>query len=135
MVSLAHPAPRVLKAFMSNFMSLGIDRLPLLGGASRNVYDNDNDLFTIRVHEDQDRLSHFVQNHLGLLFQACPHVHIVLWTFLLILTGSIKEPRSERLHILYLNSILEHPCHIYMRSNHQYCPSSSLADWGNRGLV
>ena len=45
------------------------DRTPQLCGASADIYADQYDLIALRVPADQDMLSNFVQNNLGVFFQ------------------------------------------------------------------
>ena len=70
LASLPPPSKRVLCAFRIEFFneSLGSKSFPTLGGHSAGLYDNLDDLVTLRAPEDQDQLTSFVQEHLGILF-------------------------------------------------------------------
>jgi hypothetical protein len=46
------------------------EETPQLWGASRGIYDDIHDLVALRVPADQDRLSTFIQNNFGVLFQT-----------------------------------------------------------------
>ncbi|KAL7929792.1 hypothetical protein V8C35DRAFT_314331 [Trichoderma chlorosporum] len=73
--TLAHiPAPdrKTLKAFRFNFFhgrpGQG-NSFPMLGGQSSNLYDDPDDLVALQVAEDPDRLTMFVKDNFGFLFQ------------------------------------------------------------------
>jgi hypothetical protein len=44
------------------------ERIPQLWGGSRDMYTDRHDLVALRVPEDQDMLSDFIQNNLGVFF-------------------------------------------------------------------
>ncbi|KAF2822691.1 hypothetical protein CC86DRAFT_300463 [Ophiobolus disseminans] len=70
LASLPPPSKRVLRAFRTEFLneSLGSGSFPTLGGHSTGLYDDIDDLVALRMPESQDRLTTFVQEHLGVLF-------------------------------------------------------------------
>lgn len=45
------------------------ERIPHLWGASRDTFKDKHDLIALRVPADQDMLSNFIQNNMGVLFQ------------------------------------------------------------------
>ena len=71
LASLPRPSKGTLRAFQSVFYNEGQvkgDPFPTLGGHSSGLYDDIDDLVTLRVQEDQDRLTTFTQEHLAFLF-------------------------------------------------------------------
>ncbi|KAF2107287.1 hypothetical protein BDV96DRAFT_506453 [Lophiotrema nucula] len=75
LASIPPPSKRVLNAFRLDFFNGPRDSktsFPTLGGHSADLYDNIDDLVALRVQEDQDRLTTFVQDRLGCLFPARP---------------------------------------------------------------
>lgn len=48
----------------------GGDKIPQLWGPSEQTYNDTHDLVALRMPADQDRLSEFIQNHFGVLFQT-----------------------------------------------------------------
>jgi hypothetical protein len=48
----------------------GQDATPQLWGSSATIYDDPHDLVALRVPADADRLSNFIQNNFGVLFQT-----------------------------------------------------------------
>lgn len=71
LASIPPPRKTVLEAFRLVFHNgqLGADEsFPTLGGHDRALYDNREDLVTLKVQENQDRLTTFVQDRLGGLF-------------------------------------------------------------------
>ena len=74
--TLAHISPpdrKTLKAFRFNFFHGRPGQegtFPILGGQSSNLYDDPDDLVALQVTEDSDRLTMFVKNNFGFLFQV-----------------------------------------------------------------
>lgn len=67
------PDRKTLKAFRFHFFhGRPGDRLsfPMLGGHSSTVYDDSNDLVALHATEDPDRLTVFVRDNFGFLFQV-----------------------------------------------------------------
>ncbi|KAF4621892.1 hypothetical protein G7Y89_g14453 [Cudoniella acicularis] len=70
------PSPSTVKALRNWFFNNTSGRkteneeTPQLWGASVGTYDDIHDLVALRVPADQDRLSTFIQNNLGVLFQT-----------------------------------------------------------------
>ena len=48
----------------------GKDEIPQLWGASETIFNDPHDLVALRVPANQDRLSEFIQNNFGVLFQT-----------------------------------------------------------------
>lgn len=70
---LQRPDDKILKAFKLNFFHgrLGEkDSFPMLGGQSSKLYDDTEDLVALQVTEDPDKLTTFVRDRLGFMFQA-----------------------------------------------------------------
>lgn len=44
--------------------------LCIIGGHSKNLYDNVHEMVALKIPEQQDRLSQFVEDHLGYLFKV-----------------------------------------------------------------
>lgn len=73
LATLPPPTKRTLEAFRWHFFNgdpTGPDSFPTLGGHSCDLFDDADDLMALRMAEDQDRLTAFVQNHLAFLFQT-----------------------------------------------------------------
>ena len=71
MASLPRPTHKTLKAFHQIFFSKSsgdASERPLLLGSSRNLYDDEEDLVALNVPEHPDRLTTFVQDHMGYMF-------------------------------------------------------------------
>ncbi|KAI0398012.1 hypothetical protein F5Y17DRAFT_454591 [Xylariaceae sp. FL0594] len=69
---ISPPDRKTLKAFRFNFFHgrPGQDgTFPTLGGSSSGLYDDPDDLVALRVAEDPDRLTMFVQDNFGFLFK------------------------------------------------------------------
>jgi hypothetical protein len=69
--SLPRPTHKTLKAFRQIFFSKTSEdagECSLLLGSSRNLYDDDEDLVALNVPEHPDRLTTFVQDHMGYMF-------------------------------------------------------------------
>lgn len=43
---------------------------PTLGGNSKSLYDDANDLVAVKIPAEQDRLSMFIQDHFAFLFRV-----------------------------------------------------------------
>lgn len=70
---LPEPNNKTLKAFRRRFFNGGSKddhAFPILGGHSSHLLDDADDLVALKVEEEQDRLTVFVQNHLAFLFQV-----------------------------------------------------------------
>jgi hypothetical protein len=68
MAALPVPSKSVLRAFQGTFYNTAGDNhelLPTLGGSSRNIFDDHNQLVALRVQESPDRLSRFAQENLA----------------------------------------------------------------------
>ncbi|OAL49312.1 hypothetical protein IQ07DRAFT_622405 [Pyrenochaeta sp. DS3sAY3a] len=68
---IAHPPPSksVYRAFKNEvFVKSENGLIPVLGGNSAGLYDDVDELMALRVQENPDRLSTFVQENLGFLF-------------------------------------------------------------------
>ncbi|KAI1180964.1 hypothetical protein F4777DRAFT_180782 [Nemania sp. FL0916] len=66
------PDRKTLKAFRFNFFHGRPGQegtFPILGGQSSNLYDDPDDLVALQVAEDSDRLTMFVKDNFGFLFQ------------------------------------------------------------------
>ncbi|KAH6651846.1 hypothetical protein BKA67DRAFT_693088 [Truncatella angustata] len=66
------PDKRTFKAFREElfyFDTASNSSLCVIGGHSKNLYNETNELAALRVQEQQDRLSQFVEDHLGYFFQ------------------------------------------------------------------
>lgn len=71
LASLPPPSKKVLQAFRTEYYHEIPDKtksFPTLGGRSAGLYDDADDLVALRVPENQDRLTAFVQDNLGFLF-------------------------------------------------------------------
>jgi hypothetical protein len=71
MASLPRPTRKTLKAFNQVFFSKTSEdsrERPLLLGSSKNLYDDEEDLVALNVPEHPDRLTTFVQDHMGYMF-------------------------------------------------------------------
>lgn len=70
---LESPDPKITKAFRLNFFhGRPEDKLsfPMLGGHSSSLYDDPDDLIALQVVEDSDKLTIFVRDHFGFMFQV-----------------------------------------------------------------
>ncbi|TGJ81571.1 hypothetical protein E0Z10_g7193 [Xylaria hypoxylon] len=73
--TLTHISPpdrKTLKAFRFNLFHGRPGQegtFPILGGQSSNLYDDPDDLVALQVAEDSDRLTMFVKDNFGFLFQ------------------------------------------------------------------
>ncbi len=73
---LQPPDRKTLKAFRFNFFHgrPGDNQsFPMLGGHGSTVYDDSNDLLALHTTEDLDRLTVFVRDNFGFLFQVCSY--------------------------------------------------------------
>ena len=70
MALLPGPTKKTLEAFQTVFYNNNPpDRsFPVLGGHSAHIYDELGTLAALKKPEERDRLTIFVQNHLGFLF-------------------------------------------------------------------
>jgi hypothetical protein len=71
MATMPAPSKGVLRAFQENFYNTPGGKgkpLPALGGDSSNIYDNRDDLVTLRVQNSSDRVSNFAKEKLAFLF-------------------------------------------------------------------
>lgn len=76
LASIPPPPKRVLRAFRNEFFNGPPDdakRVPTLGGHSRGIYDDIDDLVALSVQEHHDRLTSFAQDHLGFFFPVSCH--------------------------------------------------------------
>ncbi|KAI9660683.1 MAG: hypothetical protein M1821_010035 [Bathelium mastoideum] len=79
LASISRPHERTLKAFRIKFFNgkPGSDKSwATLGGSSRTLYDDQDDLVALQVPEHQDRTFLFVQDHLGFLFGEGKETHV-----------------------------------------------------------
>lgn len=70
---LQRPDPKITKAFRLNFFhGRPEDKLsfPMLGGHSSTLYDDPEDLIALQVVEESDKLTTFVRDHFGFMFQV-----------------------------------------------------------------
>jgi hypothetical protein len=73
MACLPRPSHKTLKAFHHKFFNRRDDdprEYPMLGGSSDDLYDDRNDLVSLKVPQDPDRLTSFVQDHFGYVFEV-----------------------------------------------------------------
>jgi len=71
------PDRKTLKAFRFTFFHGrpgDPQSFPVLGGHSSSVYDDEDDLLALHGTEDPDRLTLFVRDNFGFLFQVCHHI-------------------------------------------------------------
>ena len=71
LATLPRPSKKVLKAFRTEFNNEGNgtdSAFPTLGGNSRELYNDIDDLVALRVQDDQDRMTTFAQEYLAFLF-------------------------------------------------------------------
>ncbi|CAG5150508.1 uncharacterized protein ALTATR162_LOCUS2684 [Alternaria atra] len=71
LATLPRPSKGVLRAFQTEFYNQTEGKgepFPTLGGYSAGLYDDIDDLVALRVHDDQDRLTTFAQEHLAFFF-------------------------------------------------------------------
>jgi len=78
MALLPGPTKKTLEAFQTVFYNNSTtDRsFPVLGGHSAHIYDELRTLAALKKPEERDRLTIFVQNHLGFLF-VCYRFRII----------------------------------------------------------
>ena len=72
--SLPKPTARTVEAFRYEFHQgdvTSVDRYALLGGHSASIFNDKDDLIALRSVPHEDRLTVFVQDHLGILFKVC----------------------------------------------------------------
>ncbi|KAJ2994267.1 hypothetical protein NUW58_g1596 [Xylaria curta] len=73
--ALPHPDKRTFKAFRGELFKWDRDfdrSLCIIGGRSKLLYDNSEELVTLRASEQQDKLSLFVEDYLGYFFREDP---------------------------------------------------------------
>ncbi|KAE9975682.1 hypothetical protein BLS_002490 [Venturia inaequalis] len=73
MASLSSPTGKILSPFLRKFnnkKSEATEGFEMLGGTSRDLYKDRDDLVTLRIPECSDRLTSFVQDHMGFLFET-----------------------------------------------------------------
>lgn len=71
--NMQRPDRKTTKAFRFNFFNGrpgSKDSFPLLDGQSSSLYDDANDLIALQVAENPDRLTTFVRDNFGFLFQV-----------------------------------------------------------------
>ena len=72
LASLPPPTKRTFLAFRSHFFNGEVTAgYPTLGAHSATLYDDLEDLVTLRAQEDRDRLTAFAQDHLAWIFRVC----------------------------------------------------------------
>ncbi|KAI9695829.1 MAG: hypothetical protein M1820_008384 [Bogoriella megaspora] len=79
LASIPRPHKRTLDAFRTNFFNGkpgSDDSWPTLGGSSRYLYDNIDDLVALKIPEHQDRVFLLVQDYLGFLFGEGKEAHV-----------------------------------------------------------
>lgn len=67
------PDEKTLKAFRYTFFNGRPGdsmSFPTLGGNSKSLYDDANDLVAVKVPAEQDRFSMFIQDHFAFLFRV-----------------------------------------------------------------
>lgn len=72
-VSLERPSRRTLEALREKFSKRGPHDgrgFELLGGNSRSIYTDMEDLIALKKFQHQDRLTTFVQDYLAIFFQV-----------------------------------------------------------------
>ncbi|KAK0657804.1 hypothetical protein B0T16DRAFT_434242 [Cercophora newfieldiana] len=72
LAQIKQPDRKTLKAFRFNFFHGrpgDPQAFPMMGGHSATVYDDDNDLVALHSDEQSDRLTVFVRDNFGFLFQ------------------------------------------------------------------
>lgn len=85
LASIPPPSKRVLHAFQLGFFNGSPEDpecFPMLGGHSSGLYDDIDDLISVRVQENHDRLTTFVQDRLGCLFPvsiSIEHEEVLWW--------------------------------------------------------
>jgi hypothetical protein len=78
LATLPRPYKGVLSAFQTEYYNEKDKRwepFSTLGGSSAGIYDDIDDLVTLRVQDDQDRLRNFAQEHLAFLFPVSYHLY------------------------------------------------------------
>lgn len=72
LLALDGPSSRTLAAFRNEFNNVkasGSKRdYPTLGGRSRKVYDDSDDLIVLAPQQEEDRLTKFLRQYLAILF-------------------------------------------------------------------
>jgi hypothetical protein len=74
LIRLPKPPKKTLRAFRTKFIKVGRTKTahPVLGGRIGTLLDNENDLVSLSVPEEQDRLTSFARDYLAFLFQTGP---------------------------------------------------------------
>ncbi|CEI70987.1 hypothetical protein FVEN_g9651 [Fusarium venenatum] len=78
LATIPQPDRRTLKAFRIHFFHGRPEEsrdFPMLGGRSSNLYDDPDDLLVLHTREPPDRLTTFVQDYFGFLFEE-PDTHV-----------------------------------------------------------
>lgn len=73
LAALPAPDKRTFEAFRGELFkwdSVTSRSLCMIGGQSKYLYDDANELVALRNREQQDRLSQFAEDHLGYFFQV-----------------------------------------------------------------
>lgn len=73
LASMSHPDEKTLEAFRYAFFNGRPDdsmSFPTLGGNSKWLYDDANDLVALKIPAEQDRLSKFIQDNFAFLFKV-----------------------------------------------------------------
>lgn len=73
MASLPSPTHKTLSPFLRKFNNKttgAVEGFEMLGGSSRDLYEDRDDLVALRRPEHPDRLTSFVQDHMGSLFEV-----------------------------------------------------------------
>lgn len=71
--ALPPPDKKTFKAFRGELFewdSVTNSNLCVIGGHSKRLYDEPNDLVALRNRDNQDRLSQFAEDYLGYFFQV-----------------------------------------------------------------
>jgi hypothetical protein len=71
LIRLNKPSSRTLEAFRNVFNNVGKTGVPMLDGRSQAIFHDENDLMSLSVNEDADRLTRFLQNYCPVFFIVC----------------------------------------------------------------
>ena len=99
--ALSPPDKKTFKAFREELFewdSVTNSNLCVIGGHSKHLYDEPNDLVALRNREQQDGLSQFAEDHLGYFFRVSrkivsPKTLVSCW-YKLTLQPYRKSPNS-----------------------------------------
>jgi hypothetical protein len=99
MACLPCPTHKTLKAFHRKFFNRTSENpvgYPMLGGSSDELYNDRDDLVALKVPEDPDRLTTFVQDHMGYMFEVSifNHLQVILLGRAMIADKCLRQERE-----------------------------------------